>query len=187
MRHDLAQKGYTLEIGRRETAAVFDAPRVLELLNLAEIRDYIVILLASFVRIRTATLSVRVRPGLWRRLRFSDYDVDSLIQYCQLQAESDRFDSYRRVGDVCLFLTGIFPETRAPYRAVGFAAATPMSRTDLGRMFYQLAAGHKAAQAARMSGVLNSLAENFELATKPLTVLARGYLSSFKEPFFTPA
>ena len=77
VRHDLAQKGYTLEIGRRETAAVFDAPRVLELLNHGEIRDYIVILLASFVRIRTTTVSVRVRPGVWRRLRFSDYDVDS--------------------------------------------------------------------------------------------------------------
>ena len=187
VRQDLERTSYTVEYTSRQPAAVFDTPLVRGLLADAQVRDYIVLLLASFVRVRTTTVQVPVRPGVWRRLRVSDYDVDSLVEYCHLQAEAERFDSYRRVGDVCLFLSGMFPGAGGGPRRSRLDGDQFISRPDVGRMFYRLAAAHETARAQRLEGVLNVLAQNFDLAAKPLSMLAGTYLVPFKGSLFREA
>ena len=76
----------------------------MDLLSQKQIRDYLAEMLVSFTRIESFTLPVRVRKGIWRKYRFNDLNVDSLIRYCQAVDEEYRFRFYKRIADVCLFL-----------------------------------------------------------------------------------
>jgi hypothetical protein len=88
VRSDLEHEPYTLERSRRLSMVLFDVPQIVELLDDRQLRAYLTELLVSFVRINSYSFSVRIRPGLWRRVRFSDFDIDSLVRYCNAIDES---------------------------------------------------------------------------------------------------
>ena len=114
---DLARQPFTFERSHGLTMALFDGAQVLKLLENRGLRDYLTDMLVSFVRINSFSFSVRVRPGLWRRVRFSDFDIDSLVRYCSSIDESERFPAYKRIADICLFTLGILsapPPADAP-------------------------------------------------------------------------
>jgi hypothetical protein len=116
IRRDLEKETYTIERRHLKRIAIFDSDRVVDL-SRKQIRDYLAEMLASFTRIESFTLPVRVRKGIWRKYRFNDFNVDSLIRYCQAVDEDHRFRFYKRIADVCLFLAGMFPEhIEAQYR-----------------------------------------------------------------------
>ena len=194
-RRDLEQELYTVERRNLQRVVLFDANRVVELLARPDICDYLAAMLASFTRINTVTIPYRVRPGLWRKIRINDLDVDSLLRYANILAEEHRFGIYKRIADVCLFLIGIFPEyveSRAHYPASG--QPRPRLRISLihsqedyeayGQSFYRLAAKHELAQPQGLDRVLSTLSQQFILAEKPLTFIAQRYLSLRKSHLF---
>lgn len=193
-RKDLEATPYTLERRQGQRVAVFDSRRAARLLDNPGLRDYLAGMLASFTHVRSATWRVRVRRGIWHRRRFSDLDVDNLIRYADAMAEEQRFEVYRRIGDVCLFLAGMFPEyiearERYPLSGLPRPARGSLQRgiedyEREGRTFYDLAAGHRAAGTAGVRPALSTLAQDFTLAKKPLTFLADHYLQMRKQALF---
>jgi hypothetical protein len=174
---------------------LFDADRVTELLARDEVRDYLAVMLASFTRIHSTTVPVRVRPGIWRRYRMSDLDVESLMRYSEALDPAARFEPYQRIADACLFLAGVFPDyIEAQHRYPVTRQVRPGARGRLlrsledyerqGRAFYRLAAEHRQAKAEGLAEVLTTLSEDFVLAEKPLAFIAERYLRFSKHRLF---
>jgi hypothetical protein len=174
---------------------LFDANRVVDLLARPAVCDYLATMLASFTRIHSMTIPIRVRPRIWRRLRVNDLDVDSLLHYAQILDEEHRFWAHQRIADACLFLTGIFPEhLEAQSRRPHTSQPRPRLRSSLlqsledyesyGQAFYRLAAGHKTARLQGLNEVFTILSEQFVLAEKPLNFLTERYLSLRKHRLF---
>lgn len=192
---DMQQETYTVERRDRQKVHLFDADLVLELLEQDALRDYLASMLASFTRITSVTIPVRVRKGVWRRYRTNELDVDSMMRYCQTIDEAYRFDVYKRIGDACLFLTGMFPghidgQHHYPQsgqirpRNRGRIVASLEEYEAHGQAFYRLAAEHEMARAEGLAGVLATLSENFVLAEKPLTFMANRYLQFVRHKLF---
>ncbi len=182
---ELRSRRYTVEVRENRAMAVFDTIEVVRLLEDRRVRIYLAEMLASFVRINTVTIPVRVRRGVWRRLRFSDFDLASLINFSQGVKEDQRFPPYRRIADVCLFTVGVFPERLAEQAEALPRARQPREAVEeCGRYFYRAAAAQGEAQLRRLNEVLLRLADGFVLASKPLAYLAGHYLGPLRESFF---
>ena len=175
VRRDLGSRRFTIEASGRHAAVVFDAGAALALLSKPHVFDYLVLLLVSFVHVRTVTLAVADDRGRARMLRFDTLDLDSMIQAAALAAEPERFAAYQRVADLCLFTIGILPER---IRAIGgrSAAVVRADWIENGARFYRLASRHQTAHELQMETVLAELGSNFNLAAKPLNVLSDRYL-----------
>ena len=194
-RRDLEQEAFTVERRQLQKVVLFDTDRVVELLEQEPLRDYLATMLASFIRVESVTVPVRVRKGLWRRYRTNNLDVDGMMRYSQSLAEPFRFEPYKRIADGCLFLTGVFPEyIEAQYRYPRSQKLRPRTRSRIcasredyesqGRAFYRLAAEHERARAEGLGDVLTILSENFILAEKPLAFLTNRYLQFAKQGLF---
>jgi hypothetical protein len=192
---DLQQEAFTVERRARQKVVMFDADRVIELLEQEPVRDYLADMLASFTRVHSVTIPIRVRRGIWHRIRTSDLDVESLMRYVQNVDEALRFEPYKRIGDVCLFMAGLFPEyIDAQYRYPLSRQVRPGARGRLltrledyeehGRAFYRLAAEHEVAHMEGIDDVLNTLSESFVLAEKPLAFLSSHYLGFTRQTLF---
>lgn len=190
---DMQRQPWTLERSRRLSLALFDSAQVVKLLESRPLRDYLTDLLVSFVRISSYSTAVRVKPGVWRRIRFSDFDIDSLARYGSAIDESQRFPVYKRIADICLFTLGIFSAAdeeaavAAPPGRQGMRMSLRRSRQDYvvqGTAFYRLASRHPEAAASSLSDVLATLSEKFTLAVKPLAIMSSRYLEPFKENVF---
>ena len=178
-----------------QKVALFDAEQVVDLLAQPDVCDYLASLLASFTRISSRTVPVRLGDGPWRHIRVNDLDVDSLLRYAQFVDEEHRFPIYQRLADACLFLTGIFPEyidTRHRHPATGKPSLRLRSslihsfedHENYGRTFYRLAAKHQDARLGGLDRVLGTLSDHFLLAEKPLSFLTERYLSLRKHRLF---
>ena len=154
-------------------------------------------MLVSFVRINSFTIPIRVRKGIWRKYRFSDFDIDTLIRYSEVLSEEQRFPSYKRIADICLFTRGIFPDQLQVKRIP--ASISEKGKHELenyGRYFYKAAAeyagltGYESLtqmEQQRLQDIIQvllSLSEHFAVAVKPLSFLANHYLEPFKEELF---
>ena len=183
---DLEVATHTVERAGSRNIPVFDTDEVVELLSLPGVLPYLSQMLASFTRVSSQVTSVRVRRGIRRRVRHNDMDIDSLMGRLPSAGEEQRFGLYRRIADVCLFLSGVFPAyARADYRYPSGAlrpAVTGRTRRSAedyereGRRFYGLAAQHPLARSLRLSGVLSTLRLRFNSARKPLEFIAANYM-----------
>ncbi|MCH8310398.1 MAG: hypothetical protein IIB17_07885, partial [Chloroflexi bacterium] len=147
-------------------------------------------------KIQSFVVPVRVRRGVRRRVRYNDMDVDSLIKFASNADPIDRFGYYKRIGDVCLFVSGVFPgHTHRDYQqlAGGKPAAIPRTwrmRRSVedyereGTRFYRLAQEHPTARTLELAGVFGVLRENFASARKPLTYMANRFLHAGKHQVF---
>jgi len=107
---DLASLTHTVERDGWRHVAVFDTPRVLELLEHDEVVYYLAHMLSTFTRTESYAVNIRVRRGIWRRVRFNDMDVDSLMRFCDVLDPPHRFPFLKRIADVCVFVVGVFPD-----------------------------------------------------------------------------
>ena len=192
---DLERATHTFEREGRRSIPVFDSPRVAEVLGGPGVLEYLAQMLASFMRVRGYVVPVRVRRGIRRRVRYNDMDIDSLLRMCAEADEEQRLGFYKRIADVCLFVSGVFPDHAVyDHRYAGSRQprSTPQSRHRRsledyereGRRFYGLAAEHPAARAANLSDVLDLLRQHFAAARKPLTFIASQYLHSRQRQLF---
>ena len=184
---DLRTAAYTEEREGRASIPVFDTPRVLEFMERPGVIEYLASMMASFTRIQSYVVPVRVRRGVRRRVRYNDMDIDSLTRFAASASPAQRFGYYKRIADVCLFVSGVFPDgaarfgrSRRPLRA-----AADYERD--GRRFYALAAAHPAARALELAGVFAELEENFASARKPLAFLSARFLHARKRQLFGTA
>lgn len=191
VKQDLKQRPYTIERQNHHQMAVFDSGGVVDLLNLKNVRNYLTDMLVSFVRINSFTVLIQVRRGKWRRFKFSDFDIDALIKYSQTVEEEFRFQFYKRIADICLFIAGIFPDSfdtvsqRSRYRHLGKVLRQNRQEfSEQGKYFYGVAAKHKVAKFQELNQVLQNLSDNFSLAAKPLAFMTDHYLGFVKDNLF---
>ena len=184
---DLGQESHTLERSGSDTVMVFDTDEVTEFLSNGAVLDYLASMMASFTKVESYVIPVRVRRGTWRRVRFNDMDIDSLVKLAASVDEGQQFRYFKRIADVCLFVLGIFPnhaQSRVKRFAVGSAPAGSSRRgrrtaeeyTDIGRRFYRIAGEHNAANAAGLTEPLVLLRDNFSVARKVLNIVSERYL-----------
>ncbi len=193
-KQDLEQTPYTFELQNKHLTPVFDSQEVVKLLADDDTFDYIVGMLASFVKIKSVTIPIRVRKGVWRKYRFSDFDVDSLIRYSETMDEDYRFGVYCRIADVCLFMAGMFPEyadaSTSQHSRDGTTQLRGLKGTrrqdyeSHGTNYYRSAAQHKTAEELKLSRVLQTLSDRFVLAEKPISLVSDRYLRVLKRFMF---
>ncbi len=191
---ELQKTSHTLEKVGDERIPVFDSQEVVTFLGREGIMEYLADMLASFTRTESYTIPVRIRKGIWRRIRFSDMDIDVLSRLCESAGEEYRFSFYKRIADVCLFILGIFPEfAQFDYRYPVSREKRPRIKTgrkgmqeyeEEGRKYYKLAAGHESAKMLELSGIFQLLQENFSVAKKPLNFISQHYFSQKRQQLF---
>lgn len=186
-RRDLEREAFTVEQRGRQKLVLFDADRVARLLAQKPIRDYLAAMLASFTRLESRTVLVEVRPGAWRGYRTHELDIDGMIRYSQNLDEAFRFAAHKRIGEVCLLLTGMFPEYlngQLRPRRRRQVVRTMEQHEAYGRAFYRLAGEHEQARREGLDEVLLALSEHFILAEKALTFLMNRYLQFSRYTLF---
>ena len=186
-RRELEGASHTIERSGTKIIAVFDTKEVVDLLYRKDILIYLADMLASFVKVEDYTIFYPTERETWREISFSDLDIDSLIIFSESVDEESRLGFFKRIGDICLFILGLFPEyVRATHRYPfsGELRPQPAGRVirsledyeEEGRRFYQMAAEHPAVRSNELSEVFNLLHENFSTAKKPLNFIANHYL-----------
>ena len=189
--------------GLRQRVPLFDAPALRDFLSDPARRLFLTELLASFTRVASGRYRVRV-GGRVRTRRFSELDPVRLAGLLDAVTQAERPGVYRRLGDVTLFLTGVFPDyatTRALgpldagrlLRAAGLppaererVAGTPaMDMLEyLGARWYRSARELAPAATARVV-VVGDIAARFQQARRVLNHLADRYLLT-DTPWFEP-
>ena len=96
-------------VGPRQRLPVLGGGDLREFLAAPSRRLFLTELLASYTRVASGVVWVHTRRG-WRRRRFSELDPARLASMLDVISDEERPGVYRRLGDLCLFLTGVFPD-----------------------------------------------------------------------------
>jgi len=194
--------------GRRQRVPLFDAPELRDFLGSAARRLFLAELLASFTRNAAAYRPIpkpQPRSRQARGRRVSELDVVRMAGLLDTVPEAERAGVYRRLGDVALFLTGVFPDYAAghalgPVSAARLlrAAQVPARQLDqlaeapaidlfehLGAQWYRAAWGLAPARTARLA-VVAEVAERFRQARRVLNHVADRCLFPQGNPWFAP-
>lgn len=188
---DLRSRSFTMEVSSQGTLPVFDAEAAAELLEDPSVRDYLAVMLEEFTRIDRHTVQVWGASGP-RFVSYSNFAVEDMEMLAQLTAEDRRFPIYRRLGDLCLFLTGMFADhlARRARETNGGRGRRPVpvrgiaEYEELGRTYYRRAAEAEPAAGAGLGRLLARLADEFTVARKPLAVLAQRYIPMQRHRWF---
>jgi hypothetical protein len=192
-RRELESQSYTVERSATQRIPVFDTKEVVQFLDNKPVLKYLADMLSSFTKVESFTLPVRVRKNVWRKVRFSDMDIDSLARFCQVIDEEHRFGFYKRIADLCLFILGMFPEYVTsdlyyPFRKrpkfFGRLRRSAEDYEEEGRRFYKLAGEHRNAATFHLAEILWQLHEKFNLAKKPLNYISENLLRFRKQRLF---
>ncbi len=198
---DLRQASFVEEwVGPRQRVPVFDTAGLKDFGADPLRRFFLVQLLASYTNVASGSMLVKTSRG-WRRRRFSELDPMRLIELAELVPEPERPSVYRRLGDLLLFLTGIFPDyaaerlvaerdRRGLERALGPTGREQAEGRDgiwlleqLGRRAYRIAQ-QGADRGGPMAGVLADVSENFAVARRVLNFLTDRYLYPMRRQWF---
>jgi hypothetical protein len=198
---DLGQASFLEEwVGPRQRVPVFDVGGPRDFGADPMRRFFLAELLASYTHVASGSVMVQTSRG-WRRRRFSELDPLRLVELAELVPESERPAVYRRLGDLSLFLTGIFPdyaaerlvierERRQLERALQGADREQAEREDgvwllerLGRRAYRIAQ-RSADRSTLMGEVLAEVSENFAAARRVLNFLTDRYLFPLRQRWF---
>lgn len=101
-------------VGLRQRVPVFDTDVLRDFLADPLRRLFLVELLASYTHVTSGSTWVHTRRG-WRRRRFSELDPVRLASLLEVVGDDERPGIYRRLGDLALFLTGVFPDHTAAH------------------------------------------------------------------------
>jgi hypothetical protein len=198
---DLGQASFVEEwVGPRQRVPVFDTAGLNDFGADPLRRFFLAQLLASYTNVASGSMLVKTNRG-WRRRRFSELDPMRLIELAELVPEPERPSVYRRLGDLSLFLTGVFPdyaaerliaerERRGLERALRPADREKSEGRDgiwlleqLGRRAYRIAQ-QGADRGAPMAGVLGEVSENFAVARRVLNFMTDRYLYPMRRQWF---
>src|SRR5215813_12862197 len=200
---ELASAAHVLErTGPRQRVPLFDAPALRDFLAAPARRLFLAELLASFTRVASGRYRTRA-GGRTRTRRFSELDPVRLAGLLDAVPQAERPGVYRRLGDVTLFLTGVFPDY-ATAHALGpvdaarllRAAELPASQRErlagtpaielwehLGARWYRTARDLAPVATARLT-VVGEVADRFRQARRVLNHVADQYLFPSGNPWF---
>jgi hypothetical protein len=184
VRRDLEGQSFMLERDERgQRIPVFEAAQARQLLGDPPLREYLTEMLCSFVRTNVAVLYRQEGRG-WQKCKFSDMDMDDMIALCQLVESELKPRFYKRIADIALFLTGIYPDHTSSFvrrpRSQGWRVVPDYERE--GRRFYSLAARETGPPGP--ASVFENLAEKFTLARGALNTLSDRYFKPLRARYF---
>lgn len=184
VRRDLAGQSFVLERDARgKCIPVFEAAQAGQLLANPPVRDYLTDMLCSFVRTNIAVLYRQEGRG-WQKCKFSDMDMDDMMALCRLAESELKPRFYKRIADIALFLTGIYPDHASSFvrrpRSQDWRLVPEYERE--GRRFYALAA--RETEPPGPAPVFEQLAEKFTLAREALNLLSDRYLKPLRARYF---
>ena len=93
---DLGRVGYTLEKTGTVKVPVFDSEDVVKLLADEAVLTYLADMLSSFTKIESYTITFKGKKGIWKKIRFNDLDIHSLMHFCDVVENEYRFVFYKR-------------------------------------------------------------------------------------------
>ncbi len=188
--------------GPRRRLPVFDAATLRDFLAEPDHRYFLAELLASYTHVSSGAFLVRDRRGL-RRRRFNELDPLALASLLDVVPAAQRPAVFRRLGDLMLLLTGVFPDRTGGWAlspvgverleriGTGDAPADddedavepgPLATLErLGRRFYGIAAR---AAPARSAEILQAVTERFSQARRVLNLVTDRYLFPFRASWF---
>ena len=190
--------------GPRGRVPLFDAPDLRDFLDSPARRLFLAELLGSFTRAAGGQYRAMVR-GRPRARRFSELDLARLAATLDTVPEADRPGVYRRLGDVALFLTGVFPDYAVAH-ALGPVSAARLLRAAqvsprqheqltaapaidlfeyLGARWYRVAWSLAPVRTARLA-VVADVADRFRQARRVLNHIADRCLFPAGNPWFAP-
>jgi hypothetical protein len=186
LRNDLKKEAYVYEVEPRgKRIPIFEAPAVAEMLADEQTRDYLADMLSSFARTNSGVIYWKER-GTWHKRRFSDVDMDDMIALACLADSEMRPALYKRVADIALFLSGIFPDHAAVFlsrpKTMLAAKRTVKDYEEQGKRFYTLAA--RETDQVHWRPALQALAEKFTFARRALNTLSDRYLKTLRTQYF---
>jgi hypothetical protein len=186
VRRDLEETAYVLEVDfKGKRIPVFEAQAVTDLLGRSVVRDYLADMLASFTRTNSGVIYWRER-GAWHKRRFSDLDVDDMVDLARIIDPEMQPALYKRIADITLFLSGIFPDHltvfAARHQSRFSAKRTLKDYEQQGSRFFRVAA--RETDQLRWRPAMGTLAEKFALARWALNTLSDRYLKTQREHYF---
>ena len=197
---ELAEVPFVREwVAPRRSVPVFD---VMALRAFAEDRMrrlFLADVLSSYTHVASGPVWVRTGRR-WTRRRFSELDPLHLIRLIEATPESERPALYRRLGDLSLFLAGVFPDHAAGplfggklgriERAMGGDGSLehvggPIELLEwLGRRSYLMVTREARPARAGMAMVLEDVAEGFSQARRILNFLTERHLFPVRDAWF---
>jgi hypothetical protein len=199
---DLGSASYVPEwVGAGERLPVFDVESLREFIDDVTRRYLISEFLSSFTRVASGSVWVRTDRG-YRRRRYSELDPVGLAEMVESLPSGRRAAGYRRLGDVALFHTGVFPDHTAshPISAMRQARLATLAGVDLGDLvgvdYFQFLekvgsvcygrAANEAALPSQLHEPLEDMAANFTRARRFLNFLADRYLHRHQTGLMNP-
>ncbi len=199
----LAEVAYVQEwVGPRQRVPVFGVEPLRQLLGDPLQCFFFVELLSSYTHVVSGTTLTATRRG-WRRRRFSELDPVQMAELLDAVPAAEMPGVLRRLGDLALFLTGVFPDhtattsigrPSAEARLLGSAGVDPARVPPgslnafellerLGARWYGLAVRRSLAPSGTLRA-LETIAERFTDARRILNVVTDTYLFPLREQWF---
>ena len=196
----LAEATYVNEwVAPRQRVPVFGVERLRQLLAEPMQKFFFVELLASYTHVVSGSTWTATRRG-WRRRRFSELDPVQLAGLLETVPAAERPGVLRRLGDLALFLTGVFPDHTAstplghsvmllrsagldPARSAAVVEDSFSLMETLGARWYRLASRLSPAPSGSVVA-LGAIADAFADARRILNLITDAYLFPLREQWF---
>jgi hypothetical protein len=208
---ELGSVSYVEEwLGPGRRAPVFDVAQLREFMSIPRRRLFLAELLASYTHVSSGSVVFFTRRGL-RRQRFSELDPVRLAGLLEVVSEGERPGILRRLGDLALFLTGVFPDHVArkgfgPIEEGRLLRSGTVARTDaparpsslpfgaqtgavglldqLGRRWYRAAFDLLPRPVPENVAVLEEMSERFDQARRILGLITEKFLFAHRDRWF---
>jgi hypothetical protein len=209
---ELGSATYVAEwLGPGRRAPVFDVAQLQEFMSAPWRRLFLAELLASYTHVSSGSVVFFTRRGI-RRQRFSELDPVRLAGLLDVVREAERPGVLRRLGDLALFLTGVFPDhvarrgfgpieegrllragalgrpgaqVRSSPSSLGMGDTGAVGLLDqLGRRWYRAAFELLPRPLPENVAVLNELVERFSQARRILGFITEKFLFTHRDRWF---
>lgn len=199
---DLDSTSYVPEwVGAGERLPVFDAGTLSEFVDDVTRRYLLVDFLGSFLRVASGSAWVKTERG-YRKRKYSEMDPVGLAEMVAELPDPQRAAGYRRLGEVALFLTGVFLDHTASHplsatNQVRLARRSGVDEAELvGTDYFHFLERVGSAWYERAATIphlprhvkqpLEDLATNFTVARRFLNYLADRYLHRLDTGLMNP-
>jgi hypothetical protein len=139
------------------------------------VADYVAELLAEFCQ------ADRARPPIPPDHQPTDFLAD-MMAALQVVNDEERFALRAHIGNISLFMTGVFPE-RLKARTRDHAAPRIDYYEDMGRSSYRVAGDHRLANRYEMAPILHTLSDSFHTTRMALNEIKTRMIHIEPPPF----